>query len=495
MPGERTTALVRVAIFAVLIAALSKTVVDPDLWGHLVAGRDTVAAGWPPGRDAYSFTSDRPWVNHSWLGDVLLWAAWAVGGGAGLALFKLALVLAIVLVVRREIVRSGAGPLQTALLLALLALGIYAHAQTARPQLYSLLLFAGLLAVVSRADEPQERALALAPAIMVAWGNLHGGWVVGLLALLLWLGAHVVDRRHAPHARLRSCALVGLAVMAPQVNPFGLAVLQEVFASTSVGSMDVAEWQPVTSGTVMQAAPWLAVAAVVALGLWRSPVRPRGWQLLLVVALAVASFRMQRLVGFFAIAAIMSLAPVLVVLGRRRAAPAAAPSRATVAVVAAMAVVFTAVSVAATVMNLRCVRMDYAWGPDTTAAAFVKANRLGGRMLTWYDWGTYAIWQFSPELRVSVDSRGTTVYSRAVLAGHNELYRDGPGAREFLGRLDPDYVWLPKRLPIVSTLRPPEWTTLFDGPTSVVLARREASALRTPAPADAPACFPGAPSV
>ena len=33
---------------------------------------------------------------------------------------------------------------------------------------------------------------------------------------------------------------------------------------------------------------------------------------------------------------------------------------------------------------------------DVEAASFIAANRLNGRMLTWFVWGEYAIWHFGP---------------------------------------------------------------------------------------------------
>ncbi len=66
---------VRVGLAFVLLGILTHTRADPDLWGHVVFGRDTIAGGGVPTVDPYSFASDATWINHGWLGDVFIYLA------------------------------------------------------------------------------------------------------------------------------------------------------------------------------------------------------------------------------------------------------------------------------------------------------------------------------------------------------------------------------------------------------------------------------------
>jgi hypothetical protein len=81
---------VRVGLAFVLLGILTHTRADPDLWGHVVFGRDTIAGGAVPTVDPYSFASDTTWVNHGWLGDVFIYLAYLTGGGAGLIVLRMA---------------------------------------------------------------------------------------------------------------------------------------------------------------------------------------------------------------------------------------------------------------------------------------------------------------------------------------------------------------------------------------------------------------------
>jgi hypothetical protein len=49
----------------------------------------------------------------------------------------------------------------------------------------------------------------------------------------------------------------------------------------------------------------------------------------------------------------------------------------------------------------------------------------------------------SPALRVSIDGRRETVYSEAVLSGHDAMNAGTPEGIAYLRRLDPEYVWVP----------------------------------------------------
>ena len=121
--------------------------------------------------------------------------------------------------------------------------------------------------------------------------------------------------------------------------------------------------------------------------------------------------------------------------------------------------------------------MDAEWLPEREATVFVKSHDIRGRMLTWFDYGEFAIWHFSPALRVSMDGRRETVYSDDVRERHFRVYTNAPDAVEQVARLDPDYVWLPLRFPVVARLEAAGWHAVFTGSRSVILSRHTPTAL------------------
>src|SRR5687768_10461603 len=169
MPATVPPALiVRIAVAIVVASVLIPAAPDVDLWGHTMFGRDIVNAGALPARDHYSFTSDLPWVNHEWLSEVLMYGAFALGGGAGLCGLRLLLLGALLGIVWRTLRRDGISIERSAATIMILALVTHPRTQHVRPQLFSLVAFAALLATLTSYDrKPVAATLLPIPALML----------------------------------------------------------------------------------------------------------------------------------------------------------------------------------------------------------------------------------------------------------------------------------------------------------------------------------------
>ena len=78
MRGPRL--LAGIGLVLVLATAAIGTPADADLWGHITFGRDIISTGQIIQADAYAFTSDRPWVNHEWLSEVVFAGVYGLAG-------------------------------------------------------------------------------------------------------------------------------------------------------------------------------------------------------------------------------------------------------------------------------------------------------------------------------------------------------------------------------------------------------------------------------
>ena len=68
---SRPISLFKVSLILLVISAIllgiTRTVVDPDLWGHLRFGLDTLRNGYVTLQDPYAYTSaGQVWINHEW---------------------------------------------------------------------------------------------------------------------------------------------------------------------------------------------------------------------------------------------------------------------------------------------------------------------------------------------------------------------------------------------------------------------------------------------
>jgi hypothetical protein len=495
---DEPVAFVYLALGAMLLVVITGTMADPDLWGHLRFGRDVFAAHGVARSDVYSFTSDKPWINHEWLAEAAMYASYAVGGAVGLVIAKVALVVAMLAAVLWSLRRFSPSFDACVTATVFVVAGTVWRIQTFRPQMFSLVMFALLLVMLSEADRGRLRALAGVPIIMALWVNLHGGWLVGMGVLCAWIGLAVLEPQQPWRRRAVLASVGAAAALATLANPYGVRMWAFLWDTVGFGRGDILEWAPITRIPPGAAVPWLLSLAAAAFVVVRSrqPRRPR--DLILVAVLAAASFRVNRLDAFFAVGVAVLLAPEFAQLwaGRRIESRKEMPGGSRYARLAVTFLVAVAMSAAAgpiVFAQLRCLDPAAESRPDAQAADFIDANDLRGNLLTSFDWGEYAIWRFGPRLKVSMDGRRETVYSNQLLAAHYRFYRNELDAQNLASVIHADYVWLPKQVRVVDTLRRQGWHVAFESSQSVVFQKptdRRSGFAQTHRALAASRCFP-----
>ena len=311
------------------------------------------------------------------------------------------------------------------------------------------------------------------------------GWIVGLGVLGLWSIC-------VSTARLWAAGAVILALLGTLVTPYGVGLWRFLWETVGLGRADIIDWQPIFYSPSHLVA-W-GLAAALAVMAWRRHGRTATAQLLPVLALGLLALRVVRIEGFFALAAVILLAPHFAALGPARLPLSRKPTRMEAYGVGAMCLagivaVGVAVAPGAGCITLTNPALTVIWAPEAEAIIFLQRNALHGRLLNYFDYGEAAIWHLAPGLRVSYDGRRETVYSERVQRAHDRFYAgadDGSLAR----LLRPDFIWLPRQLPAVGLLERDGWVAIFRGTKSVVLARAIGAYTQT-APWIGPRCFPG----
>jgi hypothetical protein len=441
--------------------AILKTVADPDLWGHVRFGLDILRDRRLPTADPYSFTQDVPWVNHEWLSELVMGAAYAAGGSWGLMLLKAILVAATCIVVWRAL--RDAADIARWPSLALVVWGTLSIAWTLRPQLWTLLLFATLCQVLT-----SKRYLFAVPVLFTLWANVHGGWVVGLGVLLVWCAGQIVEPvEQRPQIKVLGL-IVALSTAATLVNPYGWHLWEFIASTVRMSRVDISEWAPVWRESFGKTAQWLCGVTFIAIVSWRRR-RPSVPVLAVVTMLAYASFTVNRLVPMFIEAAVILLGPQL-----PASSSDVAPPRTRTIADRAIVAIGIAASLATGAIP-RCIAIEGLADPDVVAGEALKASGAQGRLITWFNWGQYAIWHLSPNLKVSTDGRRETIYSMRTLM---EQYSIAFGRREgfeALNRLKPEYVWLSYEFSRATAewLREHGYRIDIDTPLSFVAVRAE----------------------
>jgi len=441
-----------------LVAGLAafSTRADPDLWGHLRFGLDALRDHSLPPVDPYSFTQDVPWINHEWLSEATMALAYRVGGTLGLALLKAALTTSTLAVAWAAL--GGVATPSRALSIVLIAWSGLPLTGTLRPQLWSWLVCAALLALL-----PRQRARWAIPLLFMCWANLHGGWIVGLGLVVVWACATRTKE---------ALLLLGTSALATLATPYGVHLWTFLASTVRLGRADIQEWQPLWTAPAIT---WIPVAGAWLLLLWALFKRRLSGVLLLgCVVLGIAAIRVLRLEPFFVMAVAIWLP--------QRTWPPSSPL-VWMEAVAAVAVFAAALAIGAP--QLSCLAIMGDWAPDLTVDLSGR-----GTLLVPFDWGQYAIWRWGPQLRVSIDGRRETVYSDNVIDSQGALESNDGRGLAWLDTHRPELVWYPLKATMVREhLLNVGYRVLLETASSYVLAAPASQVTASRRPVTM--CFPG----
>ena len=298
------TAVIFVAVFAAILSSVPAR--NSDLWMHLFLGRQLAHGEVSTSSVLEIVSGSRPYA--AWLYDILCYGVYSAFGGSGLVLAKVALVVALALVVLRLSRRgAGWGIAGGCTTLVLLAMGPRFQTQ---PATVSFLFFA-LALYILRPDSAATAARAVTLAILfVLWASIDRGFVIGLGAVgLLWLG-HALDLLQATARRRQlvlPIAFIVLLAGAYLVMPEGLRGYLVPPEFTSIAS----PLAPAALQAMLRSPAGLAYFALLLLGVvsFCSRHTQRSWQQFLPwFGLALLSMANVRAIPLFAVAAGPTLA-------------------------------------------------------------------------------------------------------------------------------------------------------------------------------------------
>jgi len=163
--------------------------IDPDFGWHLRTGQLILERGVPK-IDWYSHTMPNfPWIDHEWLTDVFIYKIYSIFGYQILmAVFLIIFTLAFITLIKKEQFLSFLLPVILGYLASLNYLGV-------RPQLLTVLFTSILLIILNKfLEAPNRRFIYFVPVLFMFWANLHGGFIIGLLLIFLFLTIEIFKK-------------------------------------------------------------------------------------------------------------------------------------------------------------------------------------------------------------------------------------------------------------------------------------------------------------
>jgi len=206
---------------------------DGDTGYHIRAGEFILNSLTVPRHDMFSFISPAlPWTAHEWLAEIIMVLIHRAGGLTGVVSF-FALLIAGTFHLYLTLLRRDKGNIYLAMLLMLLVIATAKIHFLARPHIFSLPIMVVWYFLLDRYQYQDLDRLYALPLLMLLWVNLHGGFVVGLFLIGVYLMGNLVrlfnsqnEIRQQAATKVKKLVMVLLACLAASlINPIGYRIL------------------------------------------------------------------------------------------------------------------------------------------------------------------------------------------------------------------------------------------------------------------------------
>lgn len=468
---ERT--VIAVAFLVVSVVVMLPQAFDPDVYWHIRSGEIMLdnRAVMPP--DIFSHTMSgvlRP--HHEWLTEVMMGGLYRLFSDYGITALATAFSMGALILMFRQ----SRGNLAVRLVMVLLAANIVTTTAMARPQgwmLNFLLILVGI--VLNR----QKRAVLWVPVMMLAWVNLHGGWITGYLVL----GAGIVSeaillifKRGGDVVwlwRLILASIAGFLVLI--INPYGFdQLLVPLDTFTQAARPYISEWRP-PNLLAFNRIPFTALLVVNVLIVLKYHRRLQLVEWFLVGGFGVWALMTARIVLLYTFIApviltpylsewLMQLAPRLLptehVLKR--------PFRLGMPLVA----LFAALAVVLFINGSRPerIRAIQEAAYPVGAVEFMKQAAPPHEMFNTDLWGGYLIYTL-PEYPVFIDTRAD-LYDEFFLE-YVSILRGEDGWEEKLAENNVQTVLIDHKRPLTARLlASPDWTVIYEDEIALVFQKK-----------------------
>lgn len=497
-------------IFLVLVLSLSigtlapRLLGDADIGWHIRNGELILQTHTITRADPFSSTmGGQAWYAWEWFYDITIAAVHNRMGLNGVVLFTAILIAATFAFTLRSAIACG-GSLPVSVLLLLLAIGASTIHFLARPHVLSWLFAAVWFHCLDSVEVSPDkwRRLLWLPFLMLAWVNLHGGFLMGfaLLAIYLitasarWRVSRGETRKGATQELQRLAGVAGLCFLASFCNPYGCRLHIHIYRYLSNRFLmsHIDEFlSPNFHGVAQQCFAVLLLLSLIALAVRRSPLRCS--QLLVVLLAAYSGLYATRNLPVSSILLVLVIAPILT--PSLAAAPETAQSwlkgafqrlAAFSARVDRMETAFRGhlLAVALTVFLLWIAAHGGRLGQGKPMDAHFDATRFpvqavdavprvkaAGPILCPDYWGGYLIYRLYPQVRVVLDDRHD-LYGSDFFKEYLKLVRVEPGWERVLDDREVKWLLLPSDSSLANVVKETkDWTVVYQDRTATMFRR------------------------
>lgn len=305
------------AVFIISLIPL----VPNDFWWHLKVGEWVFENRSVPTTNMYAWTlpADKPFFYGTWLGELLLYLLYRLGG-LELTIFIRTLLFSITLCLLAFESRWRSNSWRIAAFIVALAVLMSLSNVLVRTQIWSWLPFIIYLILLSRFSDGQlsRNWLFALPVLMIFWVNVHGAFILGLVLIgIYFIGELIRTYMKLPlylHVKdVLWLALIGvLTGLAMLINPRFLGIVNYVLdlLTDQPSQQLIIEWQSPSPQGIVNITFFLSILILLA-SLAYSKYRPGPTALLTIIAFTWLAWSGMRYIVWYALAVTPILAKAL----------------------------------------------------------------------------------------------------------------------------------------------------------------------------------------
>ncbi|MGO9621961.1 MAG: hypothetical protein ACLPT6_11200 [Desulfobaccales bacterium] len=444
------------------LAAISRlNVLDLDLFHEMALIREAFRLGFLPRTDTFSYVPTiSPVVHHEWgTGLILYLVTVQLGlGAAGLMVLKYLLTAFIALGCYFFATRQGASyPVFSFLGLLGIMMGL-AGFSTIRAQLFTLCFTIILLFLVEEDRKGKGWALWAWLPVYLIWLNLHGGFLVGVVLLAVYISERFFMNFFAGKNFLKSLQMVKRPILfwvatclLTLVTPYGTAYLPYIWNAVTLDRTPyIVEWRPLWEINLGDLLAWIFSVGVVLYCTTQKSLRQMPG-LFIVAATAWVSLWHYRHLSIYAVVWICYTPAYVENTSFGNLINKVCKQNARL-----LTAIFVIIGLAGTVYAVR----HQFWQlriPTTAedskegvpvypagAVSYLKDHQFSGNLMVPFDAGAYVSWKLYPEVKVSMDSRFEVVYPVQAVRENILFYAAEEGWQKTLTKYQTDAILVPR---------------------------------------------------
>ena len=497
MPWIKEEKLYPIVVLLLILIMAVRTPLDTDMWWHLRAGEETWQNQEVYSVDTFSYTREgSEWINHSWLSQVVMYLIFNASSYQGLSIWVG--VCAVISMFFIYLQMKGHPLLRSVVLI--FAAVVSSVVWSPRPQIHSLLLFSLLTYLLFKyRDTGKSGFLIGSIPLFIVWGNLHGGYILGIIMIGSVLAGQIVDKallvKNTPEISWKKIGVFALFMVAAflvvLINPFGLDMWKIPFNTVGVETLQnlISEWaSPDFHQAFQQPMLWLLLGVLTLLAF--STKTLSGTELVPLIVFSWLALTARRNFGPFAIVAAPIFAIYLddLILVWLDTAKEKFPWINTLLqqtdknnkdlnpsiknLINSVILLLLVASVGYKIIDVN--DKDFITQAErdifpVDAVEWLKESHIAGNLFNDYNWGGYLIWHFR-ETPVFIDGR-TDLYGDEILDDYLAIMAFEPGWEENSGEYQINSLLIQSGSGLARVLGLSGWNIAYQDSVSVLYHR------------------------